>query len=78
MMNFIADRAESFYEKAKEARTSEDMKSIRSAEAMRKIYHKILKKMRQDNFQVFDRRYKLSKPRKMWTLLSTFAGMNTK
>lgn len=78
MMNYIADRAEAYYEAAKVARTPEDKKALRSAEAMRKIYHGILIKMREDNFKVFEKRYTLSKPKKVWTLLSTFAGFSSK
>lgn len=78
MMNYIADRAEDYYQEAKNARTPEDKRALRSAEAMRKIYHSILQKMREDNFQVFSKRYTLSKPRKIWTLLSTFAGLQSK
>jgi phytoene/squalene synthetase len=42
---------------------------------MRKIYHGILKKMQADNFQVFHQRYTLSKPKKVWLLLTSLAGL---
>lgn len=76
MMNFIADRADSYYDQAKKHLHPEDKAALKSAEAMRKIYHAILNKMRSDNFNVFEKRYTLSKPRKIWSLLTTFSGLS--
>lgn len=74
MMNYHADRAEQLYQEAVDILPAQDKQALKAAEAMRKIYHGILMKMRQDNFQVFQQRYSLSKPRKLWTLLSTIYG----
>lgn len=74
MMAWHADRAEKFYQEAMSHLKPEDAKALKAAEAMRKIYHTLLKKMRSDGFQVFTQRYSVSKPRKLailaWTLLS--------
>ena len=39
---------------------------------MRKIYHALLKRMRDDQFRVFDRRYRISSFRKFSILLRQF------
>ena len=72
MMAWHADRAEKFYQKALSYLHPEDKKALKAAEAMRKIYHTLLVKMRSDNFQVFTQRYSISKPRKLAILFSTF------
>jgi phytoene synthase len=71
MMNHQADRAETFYQEALSHLTPEDTKPLKAAEAMRKIYHALLKKMRADNFQVFKQRYTVSKARKAVVLIGT-------
>jgi phytoene synthase len=75
MMQYISERAEHYYIEAEKHFHQQDAKSLRSSEAMRKIYHGILKKMQADNFQVFHQRYTLSKPKKVWLLLSSLAGL---
>ncbi|MDC0088077.1 squalene/phytoene synthase family protein [Akkermansiaceae bacterium] len=71
MMTYQADRADALYAEAIALIQPEDTKALKAAEAMRKIYYGVLKKMRSDNFQVFEQRYSLSKPKKMAILLST-------
>ena len=74
MMNAHADRAEAFYQEAISYLREEDAKALRAAEAMRKIYHRLLIKMRTDKFQVFAQRYSLSKARKTSILISSLLG----
>ncbi len=74
MMHYISERAEYYYLEAEKSFHQQDAKALRSSEAMRKIYHCILKKMQADNFQVFHQRYTLSKPKKIWILLTALAG----
>lgn len=69
MMEYHAQRAEHFYTEAQKYLTAEDAKALKASESMRKIYFNILQKMRQDNFQVFSKHYKLSKLKKLWYLL---------
>jgi len=71
MMNYHADRAETFYQDAVAHLQSQDAKALKAAEAMRQIYHELLLKMRADNFQVFKQRYSISKARKAAILLKT-------
>lgn len=75
MMNYHADRAESYYQEAVDHLPDADKRALRAAEGMRKIYHGILKKMRKDNFQVFHQRYSLSKPKKLLYLVSSQLGL---
>ncbi len=74
MMQYISERSDHYYAEAERYLPKEDKKALRSSEAMRKIYHGILKKMQEDQFKIFDRRYGLSKPRKIWLLLTSLAG----
>ncbi|MCP5538398.1 MAG: squalene/phytoene synthase family protein [Akkermansiaceae bacterium] len=74
MMTSQANRAEELYQQAVDHLQPEDAKALRAAEAMRKIYHGLLKKMRADNFQVFTQRYSLSKARKTGILVATLLG----
>lgn len=71
MMTHHADRAEQLYQEALSYLHPEDTKALKAAEAMRKIYHALLKKMRSDDFHVFTQRYSLSKVKKTAILLST-------
>ncbi len=75
MMQYISERAEHYYLEAEKSFHQQDAKALRSSEAMRKIYHGILKKMQANNFQVFHQRYTLSKPKKVWLLLTSLAGL---
>ncbi|MEC5126102.1 phytoene/squalene synthase family protein [Verrucomicrobiales bacterium BCK34] len=63
LMEYEATVARGYYEKAVDALVEVDRKSMRSAELMRRIYSGILAKMEQGGFQVFEKRYRLSKPR---------------
>ena len=71
MMNHHADRAEGFFQDAIDHLHPQDAKALKAAEAMRKIYHALLEKMRAGNFQVFKKRYSVSKAKKAAILLGT-------
>lgn len=55
--------ARAFYESSALALPIEDKPNLRSPELMRRIYFGILKKMENDNYRVFEKRYRLSKVR---------------
>jgi phytoene synthase len=74
MMTSLADRAEALYRETAGYLQPEDAKALKAAEAMRKIYHALLVKMRNDRFHVFTRRYSLSKAKKTSILLATLLG----
>ena len=65
LMNYEAGRAEEFYREAEQSLGRQDRRAMLAAEVMREIYGGLLKKMRKDGFRVFDRRYGLSKARKV-------------
>ena len=63
LMTLQETRARAFYAAAAEALPETDRQSMRSAELMRRIYSGILDRMESDGYQVFRKRYKLSKAR---------------
>jgi phytoene synthase len=65
LMEFEANRAQSFFEEARRAMPARERAALRPALMMAEIYEGLLTKMRQDRFRVFDRRYRLGKPRKL-------------
>jgi len=65
MMAYQAERAEGFFAEAAASLPQADRKAMRAGEIMREIYRTLLEKMRRDGFHVFERRYRLSKARKM-------------
>ncbi|HCI92304.1 MAG TPA: hypothetical protein DHV60_07130 [Verrucomicrobiales bacterium] len=71
LMAYQADRAEALYQEAIDCLHQEDAKALKAAEAMRKIYQTLLKKIKADGFRVFDKRYRLSKTRKSAILIAT-------
>jgi 15-cis-phytoene synthase len=68
MMDFEAERAEGLYRAA--VLPEVDRKALGASEIMRAVYHRLLRKMQRDRWRVFDRRYRLSKPMKLWLVLS--------
>ncbi len=71
LMRFETKRAEEFYASALRQLAPCDRRAMTAAEIMREIYWKLLKDIRNDRFDVFRKRYRLSKARKLWTLLVT-------
>jgi phytoene synthase len=64
LMNFQADRAVAFYNKAATLLPPEDRRSMTPARIMAEVYGRILRKMRGEGFRVFDKRYRLGTLRK--------------
>lgn len=69
LMELQAERAEGFYAAASAGLPAADKRELRAAVRMGKIYHEILGKMRAGGYRVFDKRYRLSKLRKLAILL---------
>jgi phytoene synthase len=65
LMTFQAERAESFYRAALAAYPRSDRRALVAAEIMRRVYYRILEKMRDDRYRVFDRKYRLGRFEKM-------------
>jgi phytoene synthase len=73
LMEFEAARAGSYYESAVAALPPGDRKSMAAAEIMRKVYHRLLKKMERDRFRIFGKRYSLSKFEKIRIIAGVLA-----
>jgi phytoene synthase len=65
MMRFQSDRALAYFDQAVAARPADWLGRLQASEAMRRIYHGILLKMRADGHRVLDRRYRLSNAHKL-------------
>lgn len=69
LMAFEAERAEGYYREAAAALPASDRRALTPAVIMGEIYHHLLDLMRRGGFRVFDRRYSVSRTRKL-TILS--------
>jgi len=72
LMQFEADRAHEYFQKAAALLPGEDRRAMVSAEIMGAIYHALLERMERDRFRVFARSYRLSKPIKFLYVLKQF------
>lgn len=72
MMDFEASRAEKYYEAADRFLQTSDRKNLFSARAMQYIYMRLLKKMRNEKFNVFKGRIHLSRIQKIMIALSVW------
>jgi len=61
LMEFEAQRAEEFFATAAAILPQEDRRSMVAAEIMGSVYHALLKKMRKDQFRVFEKEYRLNR-----------------
>jgi phytoene synthase len=73
-MAFEALRARDFYREAALALPPEDRPAMLSAEAMRLIYSSLLERIIRSDYRVFDRRHRLSTPRKLYLVGRAWAG----
>ncbi|OYU46238.1 MAG: squalene synthase HpnD [Burkholderiales bacterium PBB4] len=65
MMAYQAERAEAFYQEAESLLPPSDRAALTPAIIMAETYRTLLQRMKSDGFRVFDRRYSLSKARKL-------------
>lgn len=65
LMTYEADRAEGFFREAAAAMPAADRRALTAARIMGEIYHHLLELMRKDGFRVLDRRYSVSRARKL-------------
>ena len=61
LMQFEAERAHAYFEKAAALLPREDRRSMVGAQIMASIYRALLRQMERDRFRVFERNYGLSK-----------------
>ena len=73
LMNLEAARAESLFAEATNLLPTEDRRSMLPAEIMRSIYQALLRRMKLDNFRIFEKDYRLSKVEKAgWAAAQLF------
>jgi 15-cis-phytoene synthase len=73
LMEFEANRAREYYQRADRALPPEDRSSLLTAEAMRSIYGALLNLIVSSHYRVLDRRLSLSAPRKLYLVGRTWA-----
>jgi phytoene synthase len=72
LMRFQAQRARSYYHRARAYLHPDDRATLFAAEAMDRIYYRLLEKMELDDFQVFRYRYRVSTLHKLWIVLHSW------
>jgi 15-cis-phytoene synthase len=75
LMNFEAARAEEFFARAAALLPQEDRRSMVPAEIMRSIYQTLLRRMKADGFQVFEKEYRLTQLEKGSRIVTQFFRM---
>jgi 15-cis-phytoene synthase len=73
VMKFQAERAKSFFAKADSFLHPEDRSSLFAARAMQKIYFKLLNKITDSKFNIFENNFKVTKLEKLTISLGTWA-----
>jgi phytoene synthase len=68
LMTYQAARAEAFFHDALAALPAGDCRALLPARVMAEVYHDLLDLMRADGFRVFEKRYRVSKARKLLIL----------
>jgi phytoene synthase len=68
LMTFEAERAEAYFHQAEALLPAADRRALAPARIMAEIYQELLAQMRSDGFHVFEKRYRVSGPRKLWIL----------
>lgn len=66
LMQFEADRAETYFARAAALLPREDRRAMIGAEIMASVYHALLRRMERDKFRVFARSYRLGKVAKLF------------
>lgn len=64
LMEYQADRADEYFREAARMLPAMDQRALLPAKIMGEIYATLLKKIRSDRFRVFQKNYRISKPRK--------------
>jgi phytoene synthase len=74
LMREETKRARELYAAALQSLTRPDKHKLRAAETMRRIYTRVLDLMEADGYQVFAKRYRVSKPGKLYFLARAVVG----
>jgi 15-cis-phytoene synthase len=73
LMKYEAERAKKYFDLANHNLTLEDKPSMFAARAMQHIYYKLLKKIEDKNFNIFEKKIKVSKVEKVGISLGVWA-----
>jgi 15-cis-phytoene synthase len=73
LMKFQAERAHAYFQRATDSLPAEDHRSMKAAELMRAVYFRLLTRIENDHFRVFQKKYRLSRPEKLWIISRFFA-----
>lgn len=73
-MQMQTRRARELYAAALSHRTPQDKPRLRAAETMRRVYSRVLDLMETDGFRVFEKRYRVSTPGKLYFLARAVIG----
>jgi 15-cis-phytoene synthase len=73
LMKFQAERAHAYFQRATDSLPAEDHRSMKAAELMRAVYFRLLTRIENDHFRVFQKKYRLSRPEKLWIISRYFA-----
>jgi 15-cis-phytoene synthase len=74
LMSFQSERALQYFASARRLLPPEDRRSMVAAEIMAAIYWRLLRLIRQQGYNVFGRRVRLSRTAKLWTAFSVYLG----
>jgi 15-cis-phytoene synthase len=74
LMAFETARARDYYAEALRHLTKSDKPRLRAAETMRRVYTRVLDQMEADQWQVFSKRYRVSKFGKLYFLARAVVG----
>ncbi len=74
LIQFECDRARHYFDLARQTLSAEDRRQLLAAEIMAATYWRILGLIRKRCYNVFGKRVRLSRPRKLWTALSVYLG----
>lgn len=75
LMNFETERALSFYAKARAELPREDRRTMLPAEIMREVYARLLAKIRKEEFRVFEKKFRLTRPEKIRAILAAVGSV---
>lgn len=71
LLYYYYEKAIYYYKKSYYCLNKEDNKNFLVAHMMKNIYYEILQKIKKQNFDIFNRNFKISKPRKIFIILKT-------
>lgn len=77
LMRYEAQRASDLFARTRVSLPAGDAPALLPAEIMRLFYEKLLRRMSKDGFRVFQKRYRLGKLEKIWTLLYARLSVRT-